>query len=281
MSQSPHAPAAGVPAAAATVVRAALVQLDFDPGEGYDERVARVLALVAAQRDCDLVVLPELWPNGGFTYDTWEATAEPLDGPLTKALAEAARTAGVVLHAGSFVERHAQPLDGRSLTNTSVVFSSDGERLALYRKIHLFGFSEGEPALMGSGDEVVVVDTPVGRMGLATCYDLRFAEMFRQLGDDGAQLVVVPAAWPASRVGHWRVLAQARAIENQYVVVALNTVGEQYGKAMGGHSMVVDARGEVLVEGAADVEQVLRVDIDLADVGAWRSQFPVLADRRL
>lgn len=274
-------PRDGVVADGRHTVRTALIQLDFDPAEPYADRVGRVVDLVAAQRGVDLVVLPELWPNGGFTYDAWEATAEPLDGPLTKALAEAARGARVTLHAGSFVERHDEPVGGRALTNTAVVFGPDGSRLAVYRKIHLFGFSEGEPQLMGAGDDVVVVDTPVGRMGLATCYDLRFAEMFRRLGDDGAQLVVVPAAWPASRVGHWRVLAQARAIENQYVVVALNTVGEQYGKAMGGHSMVVDARGELLVEGAADVEQVLTVDIDLADVDQWRAAFPVLADRRL
>jgi len=267
--------------AARHTVRTALIQLDFDPAEPYADRVGRVVDLVAAQRGADLVVLPELWPNGGFTYDAWEATAEPLDGPLTKVLAEAARDARVTLHAGSFVERHDEPVGGRALTNTAVVLGPDGSRLAVYRKIHLFGFSEGEPQLMGAGDDVVVVDTPVGRMGLATCYDLRFAEMFRRLGDEGAQLVVVPAAWPATRVGHWRVLAQARAIENQYVVVALNTVGEQYGKAMGGHSMVVDARGELLVEGAADVEQVLTVDIDLSDVAQWRAAFPVLADRRL
>ena len=278
MSQPQDAAAGGVRSG---IVRTTLVQLDFDPAEGYDGRVSRVVDMVSAQRDADLVVLPELWPNGGFTYDRWEETAEPLDGPLTKALAEAARSARVVLHGGSFVERHAQPVGGRALTNTSVVFGPDGQRLAVYRKIHLFGFSEGEPQLMRAGDEVVVVDTPVGRMGLATCYDLRFAEMFRRLADDGAELVVVPAAWPASRVGHWRVLAQARAIENQYVVVALNTVGDQYGKAMGGHSMVVDARGEVLVEGAADVEQVLTVDLDLTHVDAWRSAFPVRADRRL
>lgn len=271
----------GVPDTPSRTVRTTLVQLDFDPAEGYDDRVSRVVDLISAQHDADLVVLPELWPNGGFTYDAWEATAEPLDGPLSKALAEAARAARVVLHAGSFVERHAEPVRGRSLTNTAVVFGPDGQRLAVYRKIHLFGFSEGEPQLMGAGDEVVVVDTPVGRMGLATCYDLRFAEMFRRLADDGAELVVVPAAWPASRVGHWRVLAQARAIENQYVVVALNTVGDQYGKVMGGHSMVVDARGELLVEGAADVEQVLTVDLDLSHVVAWRTAFPVRADRRL
>jgi len=262
-------------------VRCAIVQLDFDPAEDFDFRVARVVEIVQDQRGADLVVLPELWPNGGFTYERWESTAQPLDGPLTKTMSEAARSAGVLLHMGSFVERHDQPVAGRSLTNTSVLFAPDGEMLARYRKIHLFGFSEGEPALMGAGDELVVVDTVVGRLGLATCYDLRFPEMFRRLGDAGADIVVVPAAWPAPRVAHWRVLAQARAIENQFVVVAVNTVGVQHGLAMGGYSAVIDARGEVLAEGSADTEQVLVAEVDLDAVQQWREQFPVRADRRL
>ena len=195
---------------------------------------------------------------------------------MVTALAAVARDVGAHIHLGSFVERHVDD----SLTNTAVLIDPGGEVVAVYRKLHLFGFSEGEPALMTAGDEVVVADTAFGRVGLATCYDLRFPELFRRLRDLGAELVVVPAAWPLARVEHWRVLAQARAIENQYVVVAVNTVGVQAGKAMGGHSVVVDARGEVLAEASSDTQQVLAVDIDLGDVANWREAFPVNADRR-
>jgi predicted amidohydrolase len=115
---------------------------------------------------------------------------------------------------------------------------------------------------------------------LATCYDLRFPEQFRLLLDAGARLVIVPAAWPAARVEHWRLLGRARAIENQMVVIQCNTGGSHGGVRMGGHSQVVAATGEVLAE-AGDGEEILDVDVDLTEVAAWRQRFPVLADRRL
>jgi predicted amidohydrolase len=119
------------------------------------------------------------------------------------------------------------------------------------------------------------------RIGLTTCYDLRFPELYRALLDAGALVVLVPAAWPAARVEAWSLLGRARAVENQYVVVQCNTAGTHGGVPMGGRSQVVDARGRVLAEAGPDDEQVLVVDVDLDDVTAWREQFPVLADRRL
>jgi predicted amidohydrolase len=257
-------------------MRVAAIQLDFDPAELYEDRVGRIVGLVRAQRGCDLVVLPELWPNGGFSYRTWADTAEPLAGPLVKALGGAARDIGGYVHLGSFVERHP---DG-SLTNTAALFGPDGDQVAVYRKIHLFGFGEGEPKLMTAGKDLSVVDTAHGRWGLATCYDLRFPEMFRRLVDAGAELAIVPAAWPAARVEHWSLLARARAVENQMVVIAVNTVGEHAGKQMGGRTVVVDAMGGVLGEAGDDAE-VLTVDVDLDHVAKWREEFPVLGDRRM
>jgi predicted amidohydrolase len=257
-------------------VRIDVLQLAPD----YDAPIGdRRLAAAAAVRRChgaDLAVLPELWPQGGFTYDEWAADAEPLEGPTLEIISDAARDIGAHVHAGSIIER---TVDGR-LYNTSMLIAPTGALIAHYRKIHLFGFSEGEPALLTAGDQVVVVGTDVGHIGLATCYDLRFPELFRALADAGAELVLMPAAWPATRVGHWSLLARARAVENQFVVVAANTSGVQVGKAMGGMSVVVDARGDVLGEAGPD-EQTLSVDVELDDVAAWRKRFPVLADRRL
>jgi predicted amidohydrolase len=104
--------------------------------------------------------------------------------------------------------------------------------------------------------------------------------MFRALLDRGAEVVLMPAAWPAKRVQHWRLLAQARAVENQSYVVACNTAGSHAGVPMGGHSMVVDPWGELLAEAGQD-QDVLVVDLDLDLVRGTRSAFPVLADRRL
>ncbi|MGZ4616014.1 MAG: carbon-nitrogen family hydrolase [Actinomycetes bacterium] len=253
-------------------MRVHVVQLSYGDEEPLAARVDRVAALVRAQRGADLVLLPELWPQGGFAYDGWAAAAEPLDGPVVTALRTAARDLGAVVHMGSIVERDAT---GR-LFNTSVLIGADGRLLTSYRKVHLFGFGEGEPALMTPGEGVVVH----GNLGLATCYDLRFPEQFRLLLDAGAVVVLLPAAWPAKRVGHWRLLTQARAVENQSYVVACNTAGTHAGVRMGGGSLVVDPWGAVLAEAGVD-EEVLIVDLDLALVAKTRSSFPILADRRL
>jgi predicted amidohydrolase len=254
----------------------AAVQLDVDDAEAVDDRLDRVSALVADLAGADLVVLPELWPNGGFTYQTWAPTAQSIDGPLVGRLRDFARRASVVLHGGSFIEFHP---DG-SLTNTALLIDRDGTLAAVYRKIHLFGFSEGEPRYLKAGVDVMVAETSTGRIGLATCYDLRFPEMFRQLTDQAADLFVVPAAWPAARVTHWTVLAQARAIENQTPLVALNAAGTNGGVLMGGRSLVIDATGTVLAE-AGEGEEVLRAELDLTLTADWRERFPALGDRRL
>jgi predicted amidohydrolase len=253
-------------------MRVHVVQLSYGDDETLDARVERVAAIVRAQQGADLVVLPELWPNGGFAYDGWEASAQPLDGPAVTALREAARELGALVHMGSFVERDET---GR-MFNTSLLLGDDGSVLATYRKIHLFGFGEGEPKLMTPGDDVVVHEG----LGLATCYDLRFPEQFRRLLDAGAEIVLLPAAWPAKRVAHWRLLAQARAIENQSYVVACNTAGKHSGVRMGGGSLVVDPWGAVLAEAGTD-EEVLVADLDLESLARTRSSFPILADRRL
>jgi predicted amidohydrolase len=253
-------------------LRVHMVQLAYGDDETPDARRERVAGLVRGQAGADLVVLPELWPQGGFAYDRWEEQAEPTAGPSLQALSAAAADLGAMVHMGSFVERDET---GR-MFNTSVLLGADGGVLAAYRKIHLFGFGEGEPKLMTPGTEIVVHDG----LGIATCYDLRFPELFRALLDAGALALVMASAWPAKRIAHWRLLCQARAVENQMYVVACNTAGTHAGVPMGGNSMVVDPWGVVLAE-AGDAEEVLTVDIDLSSVPATRSSFPVLADRRL
>lgn len=270
-------------------MRVHVLQVGYDDAEPVAERVERVSALVAAQAGADLVVLPELWGPTGFDYRRWADAAEPLDGPTVTAVAKAAREAGATVHAGSIMERAAdgdpdRGPDGRGLWNTSVVLSPAGDVVATYRKIHRFGFAGGEPRLIEPGGQVVTLDvpTPSGdvRVGLATCYDLRFPEQFRLLVDGGASVFVIPAAWPARRVGHWSLLGRARAVENQAGVVQCNTAGTHAGVRMGGRSQVVDHLGDVVAE-AGDVEQVLVADVDTAAIATWRAEFPVLADRRL
>lgn len=269
-------------------MRIHVLQVGYGDDEPVAARVERVAQLVRAQAGADLVVLPELWAPGGFAYRTWDERAELLNGPTVTALADAARDLGAVVHAGSIVERAPDGADadalgatGRGLWNTSVLLGPDGERLASYRKIHRFGFGEGEPKLLEAGEDVVTASLPDGTVaGLATCYDLRFPELFRLLVDAGARLVLMPAAWPAPRVEAWQLLGRARALENQFVVVQCNTAGTHSGVTMGGRSQIVDATGTVLVQAGPD-EEVIVADVDLPEVDRWREAFPVLADRRL
>lgn len=257
-------------------MRASLIQIAVDPDESVDARRARAASLVVAQRGADLVVLPELWPVGAFAYTAFETEAEPLEGPTHEVMAKAAAEAGTWLHAGSFVER----ADDGTLYNTSLVFSPRGERTAVYRKIHRFGFDKGEAVMMGAGEELVTVALPDTTLGLATCYDLRFPEQFRGLVDAGAETLVVAAGWPERRRSHWTLLAQARAVENQAYVLAVGTAGTHGDIQQAGHSTVVDPWGEVLAEAGAD-EEVLTVELDPAKVRETREQFPALKDRRL
>lgn len=297
-------------------MRVALIQLAYGEGsqESVEQRARRAADLVTSVgADHDLVVLPELWSAGGFAIDDWQERSQDLtsvraaengpgygdaaaDGeaaaaggpgwpPALAPLAAAARETGVVLHTGSVVERTADPgQEGRHLSNTSVVLGPDGRVCATYRKIHRFGFGTGEPRLMEAGTELVVADLPAPAdaltVGLSTCYDLRFPELYRAQLDLGAELFVIPAAWPAPRVEAWRLLARARAIEDQCFVLTCNTAGTHAGVEMGGYSAVIDPWGTVLAE-AGTGEEILSVQIDPGAVAQAREKFPVLADRRL
>ncbi len=262
-------------------VRVALIQVSITDDEPVADRIARVLALTAEVAAVhDLVVLPELWPIGAFAIDLMPVHAEPLQGPLCRSLAQVAVDSGAMVFGGSFAERVESESGEIDYFNTQVAFGPDGALVGSYRKVHLFGFNGGETSVMTSGGDVVVVDGPLGPTGLATCYDLRFPELFRALVDGGAEAFVIPAGWPERRVGHWQVLARARAIENQAYVLACNESGTHGGVPIAGCSMVIDPQGEVLAEAGAG-EEVLSVEIDPDRVAAWRGAFPALEDRRM
>ncbi|MGV9419221.1 carbon-nitrogen family hydrolase [Streptomyces sp. NPDC003674] len=265
-------------------MRASLIQIAVDEGESVTSRRRRAAALVREQAGSDLVVLPELWTTGAFAYEEFGTEAEPLEGPTFEVMAKAASDAGVWLHAGSIPER-AAPGDGSAagdgpLYNTSLVLSPSGDLVAAYRKIHRFGFDKGEAVLMSAGRDAVTVPLPGTTLGVATCYDLRFPELFRTLVDAGAETLVIPAGWPERRRAHWTLLARARAVENQAFVLACGTAGTHAGVPQAGHSIVVDPWGEVLAEAGAG-EEVLTVEFDPAKVAVTREQFPALKDRVL
>ncbi len=254
----------------------ALVQLAQNTAtEAPPARVDRAIDLTrAACAGADLVVLPELWLAGAFDIHASKEFGEPLDGPLVEAFSDIAAQEKTWLHMGSFPERDAQ---GHTY-NTSVLFDPDGTIAATYRKVHLFGFDGGEPSVMSAGEDYVVVDTPLGKTGLATCYDLRFPEQFRALVDAGAESFLITSGWPTKRIEHWRVLLRARAIEDLAWVVACNGVGVQAGTELGGYSAIIDPLGEIIVE-ADGSEQVLTGEVQVSKAQQWRDTFPALGDR--
>ena len=239
--------------------RVALVQLDVSDREDVEQRVARALTMVErAATEVDVVVLPELWHVGAFDMDAARAHAEPMDGPLVTGLRDVARRTSTWVHGGSFAEID----DAGARHNTAVLIGPAGDVVARYRKIHLFGFDEGEPTVMTAGSDLVLAATPLGVTGLATCYDLRFPELYRALTVAGAETFLMCSGWPDRRIEHWTVLARARAIEDQAWVVACNAAGEHAGVRMGGRSLVVDPMGAVVAQAGAD-EEVLVAEVDV------------------
>jgi nitrilase len=167
------------------------------------------------------------------------------------------------------------------------LFDADGALVANYRKIHLFdvdvpGARFVESADVAPGDAVVAVDAPVGRLGLSICYDLRFPELYRALRDQGAEILLAPAAFTAATGrAHWDVLTRARAIEQQCYVVAPAQRGEPVpGRACHGHARVVDPWGAVIAE-VADGDGYAIAEVDLAALARVREGMPVREHRRL
>ncbi|KQY56198.1 hydrolase [Aeromicrobium sp. Root495] len=257
-------------------MRVAVVQLASSTDSDANRRlVADRLGAIAS--DVDLVVLPEaaMHDFGSPDHDL-AAAAEPLDGPFVQLLAEHARRLGATVVAGMFEESA-----GDLPFNTLVALGPDGSLLGSYRKIHLydsFGYKESDRLVAGE-PAPLVLDVAGTRVGLMTCYDLRFPEMARLLVDSGAEVVVVPAAWVAGdlKLHHWRTLLTARAIEDLVHVVAAAQGGERYT----GHSLVLDPQGQVLAEAGPDEVDGLRVDLDPSAVAQARHTNPSLANRRL
>lgn len=256
-------------------MRVAAVQLEVTEASTPDDRVHAVEDAVRGAAGADLVLLPEMWRPGFFGFDDYAALAEPLDGPTPQLLGKLAAQAGVHLCAGSMVER-----SGEGLHNTTLLFAPDGALLTSYRKIHLYGYGSRERQLLVPGDQVVTCDLPGVRVGLSTCYDLRFPEHYRRAVDAGAELFLVVAGWPFPRVDAWRCLGRARAIENQAAIVGVNTAGRQGPGVFAGSSYGFDAWGTPLGE-LDDRPGVLWLDIDPERIRAARTDFPALQDRVL
>ncbi|TQL66451.1 putative amidohydrolase [Nocardioides albertanoniae] len=242
---------------------------------GLDPAANRALLAELTPPDSDLVVFPEVFARDfGKPGSDLSPYAEAQDGPFGTELARVAGERGATVVAG-MLEISGDP-DGRPF-NTLLV---RGGAKASYRKIHLydsFGYKESD-ALVAGETEPVVVDIDGVPTGLMTCYDLRFPELTRRLVDQGAELIVLPAAWVAGprKVDHWQTLVRARAIENTVFIAAAAQSAPRYS----GHSMVVDPLGDVLVE-AGDDDETVAATIERSVLEEARRTNPSLVNRRM
>jgi len=281
-------------------VRISVIQMS--PGSDKDQNLGQAERLVeacVASEKPDLIVLPEVWTCLGGNRDTKFAAAEELPfkgsgapgGPAYEFLRALARRHNLLVHGGSIGERR-----GDRLANTTLVFAPDGTEAARYSKIHLFdittptGASYRESDTYCAGEEVVTF--PAGprfgdlRIGLAICYDIRFGELFHRLRQQGAELILLPAAFTAETgEAHWETLIRARAIETQCWFAAAGTTGlhrdaSGQARATYGHSLVVDAWGTVVAQ-ASSGESWATARLDQQLTRRVREGIPVMQHRRL
>jgi len=256
-------------------IRIALGQIDCRIGDwnANCQAMARE-ARRAAEAECDLVVFPE-FADLGTTLAAILEHAHPVGTGPWEALTCVARDLGIHVIAG-LCER-----DGERIFNTSAVFSPTDGLVAKYRKIHLFS---AEPVCeheqLTAGDELVIVSIAGIRCGLMICYDLRFPELARGLALRGAELLIVPAAWPFPRLSHFKTLTACRAIENQLYLAAVNRVGTDGPLTYCGGSALLDPYG-IPVTTASEIDPaLLMAEVTTEAIHKTRSHLRVFDDRR-
>ncbi|HDR8934832.1 TPA: carbon-nitrogen hydrolase family protein, partial [Burkholderia vietnamiensis] len=259
--------------------RVAALQMVSTPDVARNLADAGHLIEQAAADGAQLVLLPEYFCFMGHRDTDKLALAEPYrDGPIQQFLAQAAQRHRVWVIGGTLPLQAPEP---DRVLNTTLVFDPSGREAARYDKIHLFNFEKGDESFdeartIRAGDTVVAFDAPFGRVGLSVCYDLRFPELYRRMGD--CALLVVPSAFTyTTGRAHWETLLRARAVENQcYVLAAAQGGKHENGRRTWGHSMLIDPWGEIVavrdegagvVAGALDPQRIADVRQSLP---AWR-----------
>lgn len=264
-------------------VRVAAVQMVSSPRVDDNAVAVRRLVAGAAADGAQLVVLPEFFPMIGASDEARLAIREPMgEGPLQTLLAELASEHAVWLVGGSI------PLLGKDparALNTTLVFDPQGRLVSRYDKMHLFGFKAGaecydESLSIEAGAVPVTFETPFARIGLSICYDLRFPEYFRTLGE--MDILILPAAFTATTgEAHWEVLLRARAIENQcYVIASAQGGRHETGRKTWGHSMIIDPWGEILSV-LPSGEGWVCADFNRQRLETIRNRLPALKHRRI
>jgi predicted amidohydrolase len=238
-------------------------------------RKLRDFCVRAREQDAELIVFPEM-ADTGYVMRVIREHASAWTSGVIPELRQVAKTLSLAIVCG--VSERA----GDAIYNSQVVIGADGELLGKYRKTHLFSPAPiEEDKCFAPGDCTASFSLGEFRFGLSICYDLRFPEVYRLLTvDDAANVLTISSAWPFPRVEHLRVLATARAIENQSYVVLSNRVGTDDGITFCGSSMIIDAYGMVVAGASADREELVVADISLEILHDVRERAPYLEHRR-
>lgn len=251
-------------------MKVAAIQFEVNLGAVESNREkAEALIRKAGAMGASLVLLPELWPTG-YALERLDSLAETMRDGSVSLLRRLARELSIFIVGGSLAEKK----DGKYF-NTSVAINPAGDIVAKYRKSHLYPHGLCEDRYFSPGDEWTLAECGGLSLGMTICYDAYFPEFARNLCLRGAQLLTLPAAWDASALDRFHILAQARAVENHCFVIAANHCGGN----MAGHSLIVSPLGKILAEAEGEAT-ALMAELDMAEFKYLRENRNTINDRR-
>ena len=260
-----------------------IAMLQMPVGFDKEENIRKAASAVrwAAEQGADMAILPEMW-NCPYSNKYFPDYAEEGIGPTRQALIDMAKENRLWLVGGSIPERE----DGK-VYNTSFVYDPEGGEVARHRKVHLFdidvkgGQRFFESETFTPGDRITTFETPWGKMGLCICFDMRFPELARVMALEGAQAVLVPAAFNMTTgPAHWETMFRQRAVDNQIFTVGVSPARDEQGVYVAyGNSIAVDPWGTV-VERMDGSEDYRVVELDMARIADIRAQLPLMSARR-
>jgi predicted amidohydrolase len=263
------------------MIKTAICQMQTGDDKNANLDKAARMIKTAAQR-ASLLVLPEIF-NAPYQTDLLPDYAEPIPGPTTEMLSQLARAYHLLLIGGSIPEID----DSGKIYNSSCIFAPDGKIIGRHRKLHLFDihipdqivFKESD--VFTAGEDLQTLEYDGLTFSVMICYDIRFPELARQAALNGANIIIVPAAFNLTTgPAHWEILMRTRALDNQVFLMAASPARNPSASYQAwGHSMVVDPWGKIIAEGGTG-EEIIYAEIDLAQLGKVRSELPLLQHRR-
>lgn len=262
-------------------MRIAMLQMTVTDDKWENLRHARELLERLGGQGVDLAVLPEMFCCP-YSNACFRSFGEEVGGEAWQMLSRTARELGIYLVGGSIPE-----LDGGEVFNTSFVFDPLGNQIARHRKVHLFdinvigGQCFRESETLSPGNDITVFDTPFGKIGLCICFDMRFQELAKAMGDRGAELIVVPAAFNMTTgPAHWELMFRQRAVDNQVFTMGVAPARCERAEYVSyANSILVDPWGEVIARAGID-EEIVVAEVDLKRCESIRGQLPIRSARR-